>query len=177
MQRASHLRIQVLLMKSTLKTLDFSLKQRLRLMLLTYFLQITKTSAVSKFSHKIRKNYEDIKENNNKELETMEKEVKNLKKSQTELELITKNYSKREIGLRNKLETLRGRGSCEKMKLENKGLRLHLEEMDKKMIFAFKELNLVLDTLEEIKKKKLKKLKKKAKVCIKNKHAGIGLVL
>jgi predicted RNase H-like nuclease (RuvC/YqgF family) len=159
----------ITLIKSTLKNTENKLKARYRINLLLYFNHLIKSSRIKLFHAQMKELYQTTRENNDKEVQVMEKEVKNLRKSQSELEIITKSYSKRETTLKNKLEAFNGKGTYEKLKTENKMLRHQLENIDKKVVFLFKDLNLLLDNLEDLKKKKLKRIKKKSRVSLKPK--------
>ena len=165
--------LHLVLLKSTLKSLDIKLKARSRILLLSYFLQVIRHSRLKKFYAEMQNQYNKAKEENSKELVLMENEVLSLKQSQTELENITKNYSKREFNLKMRLESLKGKGSKEALKSENTQLRLKIGEMDKRIMSMFTELNEALDGLEEAKKKKALKLRKKAKIIIKGKNIPI----
>ena len=99
----------------------------------------------------------------------METEINNLRRSQSELETITKNYSKREQNLKMKYELLTGKGNIDWYRSENKVLRTQISELNKKSVSIFKELNSILDVLEDAKKKKNQKLKKKGKSILKGK--------
>lgn len=159
------------LIRSTLCAVDIKLRSRYLITTLSYFLRIVNASKVIQFQSNIRNQHELIKVNNNKDIEVMNSEVESLKQSQTELEKITKNYSKREFNLKSKLETLAGKGYKEVLKAENKSLEAKIDEMDRRIIGMFSELNQIVDGFEEAKLKKQSKIKKKSKIIIKTKHA------
>lgn len=154
---------------STLKTLDKKFEKHSRFHIGISLFTILRASRFKLYSLSLKENYRKVKENNTKELQLMEHELSNLKKSQNELETITKNYTKRENSLRVKLESLSGKSSTDLLKYENKSLRSKILEMDKKTCVLFKDLNMILDELEELKRKKNKKIKKKQKGFMKGK--------
>ena len=135
-----------------------------------------KASNYSKYLNSLKNKYKKVQENNLRELGVMEKEMINLKKSQVELEHITKSYNKREIGYKMKLDLFGGRNLLEKLRSENKQLKNEIFEIDKKTFAFFKDMNLIIDELEELKKRKMKKNRKKTKVVIKGRQMLIGQV-
>ncbi|OMJ85683.1 hypothetical protein SteCoe_12956 [Stentor coeruleus] len=154
---------------NTLNTLDKKFEKHSRFHKGTVFFTILRASRFELYSLSLKDNYRKVKENNTKELQLMELELNNLKKSQNELVNITKNYTKRENTLRVKLESLSGKSSTDLLKYENKALKNKILEMDKKTCVLFKDLNVILDELEELKRKKNKKIKKKQKGFMKSK--------
>ena len=162
------LRLQMAVFKSKLRILETRFRNNFRIFLLGKFQKIVKTAKLKNFCRELKVEFQKTKENNGKELQMMEKEVSKLRKSQNELENITKNYKKKELGVKAKVE---GKNNAESISNENKELEQQIDEIDKKTFSLFKELNLILDELEEMKKKKVKKIKKKAKVVIKGRNA------
>ena len=137
---------------------------------------IISSSNYSKYLNSLKNKYKKVQENNLRELSVMEKEMITLKQSQVELEHITKSYSKREIGYKMKLDMFGGKNLLEKLKAENKQLKNEFFEIDKKTFAFFKDLNLIIDELEEMKKRKMKRIRKKNKVVIKGRQMLVGQV-
>lgn len=157
------------LFKLKLRELDKRFKLRQKLYMSKHFREIIKASNYLQLFKSLKGQFKKVKESNNRELNVMEKEVINLKKSQIELEQLTKNYSKKEIGHKQGVESNLNK-VLERLKVENKQLKSEIVEIDKKTFGLFKDLNLIMDELEEAKKKKMKKIKKKAKVVLRGKN-------
>ena len=169
-------KLKIFVFRLRLKSCESKFKKNLRLNMQKTFNFIISSSNYSKYLHSLKNQYKKVHENNSKELQIMEKEMINLKKSQIELENITKSYNKREIGYKMKLDVFGGRNLLEKLKIENKQLKNEVFEIDKKTFAFFKDMNLIMDELEELKKRKMKKIKKKTKVVIKGKQMLVGQV-
>lgn len=152
-----------------LQELEKKFRLRRKLALSKTFNEVIRASNYLQLFKSLKNQFKKVQENNNRELNLMEKEVVNLKKSQTELEGLTKNYSKKEIGYKMKIDNTSCKTLLDRLKIENKQLKSEIFEIDKKTFNLFKDLNFIMDELEEAKKKKLKKIKKKAKVVIRGK--------
>ena len=142
----------MLLFNSSLHSLEKKIRSSYRLVLHSYFLHLIKSSRIKEAQENLRSQHKIAKENNSKELEIMEEEVIHLKKSQKELENITKNYHKRELNLKSKLDHAKGKGNSDSLKIENKSLKLQIEEINKKTVNLFKELHCILDEIENTKR-------------------------
>ena len=169
-------KLKIYIFRLRLKSCESKFKKTLRLNMQKTFNFIMKASNYSKYLNSLKNKYKKVQENNLRELGVMEKEMINLKKSQVELEHITKSYNKREIGYKMKLDLFGGRNLLEKLRSENKQLKNEIFEIDKKTFAFFKDMNLIIDELEELKKRKMKKNRKKTKVVIKGRQMLIGQV-
>ena len=102
------------------------------------------------------------KNDNKKELASMVAEVKNLKMSQVELEIIANYYTKNEISLKQKIKRLSGKNSIERLRNENLETENQINDLDKNILNLFQELNSMLDSYENNRKPKGKKNKKRS---------------
>lgn len=106
------------------------------------------------------------KEITRRELKIIDSEVKNLKMSQVELEIITNYYTKNENPNKQKVQKIGNKTLIEKTRSENMELERQIKELDRKTIVLFQELNLVLDNYESSHKQKGKKGKKKSSIVL-----------
>lgn len=158
------------LFKLKLHELDKRFKLRQKLSLSKHFREIIKASNYVQLFKNLKSQFKKVQESNNRELNVMEKEVINLKKSQIELEHLTRSCGKKEAGHRSGGAESNLTKTLDKLKAENKQLKSEIFEIDKKTFGLFKDLNLIMDELEEAKRKKMKKIKKKAKVVLRGKN-------
>lgn len=142
----------------TLKSLEFKFNLMIKSRRSNHFFSILSFSALKDHYNIFLLNYKNEKEKSQKELKTMDLEVKTLKMNQAELEIITNYYAKNEGGKQKKgtVRTL-----TEKLITENYELEKQIEDMDRKTVELFEELNLALDSYEQSKKGKGKRGKKK----------------
>jgi len=88
----------------------------------------------------------------------MDLEVRTLKMNQAELEIITNYYAKNDGGKPKKGAV---EGLADKLRSENFELERQIEDMDRKTVQLFEELNMALDSFEQNRRVKGKKGKKK----------------
>ena len=163
------IKLKFYLFRVKLQQLEKKFKLRRKLALSKYFNEVIKASNYLQLFKSLKGQFKKVQGNNVRELSLMEKEVVNLKRSQVELENLTRNCGKKEIGYKMKMDSVSCKTLLDRLKIENKQLKGEIYEIDKKTFGLFKDLNCIMDELEEAKKKKLKKIKKKAKVVIRGK--------
>jgi hypothetical protein len=125
-----------------------------------YLSSIISSSKIKEAYDIFLKNYKTEKEKSQKELKIMDSEVKSLKMNQAELEIITNYYAKSEGASKSRGKPI-NKGQAEKLINENADLERQIDELDKKTVEIFEELNLALDNYEQSKKSRGKKTKKK----------------
>jgi hypothetical protein len=152
------------------------MRNHFRLSLQKAFSELINAANYLQYLAILRNQFKKVQESNTRELNVMEKEMINLKRSQAELENITKGYTKREIGFKMKIDLNGNKNLLEKLKNENKQIRNDLCDIDNRTFSFFKDLGIIMDELEEMKKRKLRKIKKKTKVVIKGKPVFVGQV-
>lgn len=142
----------------SLKSSEFKFSLIVKSKLSKHFTSIISFSALKQHYNVFLNNYKIEKEKSQKELKNMDLEVRTLKMNQAELEIITNYYAKNE-GSKQKKGAVKS--LTEKLMSENFELERQIEDMDRKTVQLFEELNLALDSFEQNRRGKGKKGKKK----------------
>jgi hypothetical protein len=154
-------KIQISLLKkgmSTIETKFFLIqKQRTR----KWFKNMILSSNLKAKSERNLKQISEERDKSQSELNIMDYEVKCLKSSQMELEVLANSSSKGDLSLKNKKIKISTNELIEKIRMENREIEEQIKSLDRKTVELFEELNTVLDNWESNKKNKGKKTKKK----------------
>ena len=151
------------------KKFDLLVKSRLS----KNFFSIVSFSKIKESYDNFLENYKSEKEKSQKELKIMDSEVKTLKMNQAELEIITNYYAKSE-GVSKSKGKNPNRALIERLATENSELERQIEDMDRKTVELFEELNMALDNFEQGRKAKGKKSKKKINASIRKSYLPVA---